>query len=144
MAFEEYDYETLLDRMKERASDAIDKREGSIFFDATAPAAFELSEFYDALGMVMDEVYADSASYYYLAKRAAERGVYPKDETYAVCKMEVMPTDTPIAVGDRFALDALNYTVTSILDAEKGTYQVTCETAGISGNQQLGTVLPIK
>lgn len=144
MAFEEYEYETLLDRMKERASDAIDKREGSIFFDATAPAAFELSEFYAALGMVMDEVYADTASYYYLAKRAAERGVYPKEETYAVCKMEVIPTDISIAVGDRFALDTLNYTVTSVLDAEKGFYQLTCETAGIDGNQQLGDVLPIE
>lgn len=90
----------------------------------------------------MNEVFADSASYYYLIKRAAERGIYPKEETYAICKMEVLPVDTPISIGDRFNLNTLNYTVTSIIDT--GTYQLTCETAGIVGNQQLGNLLPIE
>lgn len=142
--FEEYDYDTLLDRMLSNVSDDLDKREGSIIYDAVAPVALELANFYIALDMVMDEVFADSASYYYLIKRAAERGIYPKEETHAICKMEVLPINTPISLGDRFNLGDLNYTVSSILNADTGTYQLECETAGIMGNQQLGDLLAIE
>lgn len=140
--FEEFDFDMLIDRMLSNVSDDFDKREGSVIYDALAPAAMELANFYIALDMVMDEVFADSASYYYLIKRAAEKGIYPKEETYALCKMEVLPTETPISVGDRFNLNALNYMVTSVLGA--GAYQLTCETAGIAGNQQLGELLVIE
>ena len=58
--------------------------------------------------------------------------------------MRVVPAETKISVGDRFNLDELNYTVTSIIDGNAGTYQVQCETAGIVGNQQLGVLLPIE
>lgn len=94
--------------------------------------------------MIVNEVYADTASYYYLIKRAAENGVYPKEETNAVCKMVVSPSDTAIAIGDRFNLGDLNYEVTSVMGAATGEYQVTCETAGIVGNQQLGSLLTIE
>lgn len=94
--------------------------------------------------MIVNEVYADTASYYYLIKRAAENGVYPKEETNAVCKMVVSPSSTAIAIGDRFNLGDLNYEVTSVMDAATGEYQVTCETAGIVGNQQLGSLLTIE
>jgi len=77
-------------------------------------------------------------------KRAAERHIYPKEETSAICLMEVVPYDTKITAGDRFNLNDLNYIVTAIMDNKPGLYQLTCETAGIVGNQQLGTLLPIE
>lgn len=142
--FEQYDFDTILDRMMSNVSDSLDKREGSVIYDALAPAALELANFYSALDMVMDEVFADTASYYYLVKRAAERHIYPKEETPAICRMEVVPADTKIAIGDRFNLNDLNYIVTAVMDDKLGSYQITCETAGIAGNQQLGTLLPIE
>lgn len=142
--FEEYDFDTLMDKMLSNVSDDFDKREGSVIYDAIAPAALELSNFYISLDMILDEGFADTASYYYLIKRAAERGIYPKEETYAVAKMAVTPSNTQISINDRFNLGDLNYTVTSIIDANAGTYQLTCETAGIIGNQQLGELLPIE
>lgn len=142
--FETNDFDTLLERMLSEVDDAMDKREGSIIYDATAPAAVELSNFYIALDMVMNEVFAESASYYYLIKRASERGLLPREETKAILLMKVLPIETPISLGDRFNLDDLNYTVTSIIDANAGTYQVECETAGTIGNQQLGALLPVE
>ena len=142
--FEEYDFDTLLDKMLSNVDDRMDKREGSVIYDAVAPAALELANFYVALDMVLDEVFAESASYYYLIKRASERGLLPKEETNAILLMRVIPSETKISVGDRFNLDELNYTVTSIIDGNAGTYQVQCETAGIVGNQQLGVLLPIE
>lgn len=142
--FEEYDFDTLMDKMLSNVDDGLDKREGSVIYDAIAPAALELANFYIALDMVMNEVFAESASYYYLIKRASERGLLPREETKAILLMKVLPVETPISLGDRFNLDDLNYTVTSIIDANAGTYQVECETAGIVGNQQLGALLPVE
>ncbi len=142
--FEEYDFDTLMDRMLSNVSDELDKREGSIIYDAIAPAALELANFYISLDMVINEVFAESASYYYLIKRASERGLLPKEETNAILLMKVVPANTSISLGDRFNLDELNYTVTSIIDGNAGTYQVECETTGTVGNQQLGVLLPIE
>ncbi len=142
--FEEYDFDTIMERMLSNVSDNFDKREGSVIHDAVAPVALELADFYIALDMVAGEAFAESASYYYLIKRAAERGIYPKEETYAVGRMRVYPADVPVAVGDRFNLNDLNYTVTSITNAEAGEYRLECETAGTAGNQQLGSLLPLE
>ena len=141
---EQYDFDTIRDRMMSKVSDKLDKREGAVIYDAIAPAALELANYYSALDMVMNEVFADTASYHFLIKRAAERHIYPREETPAVCRMEVVPEDTKITVGDRFNLNDLNYMVTSAMDDKPGSYQLTCETAGIIGNQQLGTLLPIE
>lgn len=142
--FEGFDFESLVERMLSNVSDDFDKREGSVIYDAVAPAAMELADFYTALDMVVDEVFAESASYYYLIKRAAERGISPKEETRAVGKMVVVPSDAAISPGDRFNLNSLNYTVISPLDAGAGEYRVECETAGTVGNQQLGSLLAVE
>lgn len=142
--FETHSFDKIMDRMLSNVSSRFDKREGSVIYDALAPAALELSNFYIALDMVMDEAFADTASYYYLIKRAAERGIYPEEETNAICRMEVSPKDIKISVGDRFSLNGLNYTVVSFIDAEAGEYQAECETAGTEGNQQTGDLLPVE
>ena len=142
--FENKDFDSIMEEMLASVSDKLDKREGSIIYDAIAPIAMELAQTYIDMDMIVNEVYADTASYYYLIKRAAENGVYPKEETNAVCKLVVSPSSTAIAIGDRFNLGDLNYEVTSVMDAATGEYQVTCETAGIVGNQQLGSLLTIE
>ncbi|MDE5588232.1 MAG: baseplate J/gp47 family protein [Acetatifactor sp.] len=142
--FEEFDFDTLEDEMLSNISDDFDKREGSVIYDATAPAALMMANFYIALDMVLNEVFADSASYYYLIKRAAERQLFPYEETCAVGKMVVSPADVEVPMGERFNLDTLNYAVIGAIDGEQGAYKVQCETAGTKGNQQLGTLLPIE
>ena len=119
--FEEFSFEALMERMLGRVSDSFDKREGSVIYDAIAPAAMELAEFYITLDMVMNETFAESASYYYLVKKAAERGILPKEETYAVGKMEVTPEDTAVPAGERFNLDTLNYSVAGPIEGEAGS-----------------------
>ena len=53
--FEENDFDTLMERMLENVSDELDKREGSVIYDAIAPAALELANMYVALDVVMDK-----------------------------------------------------------------------------------------
>ena len=142
--FEEQTFEEISSRMLSNVDDKYDKREGSVIYDATAPTALELALIYSMIDMVLDEVFADTASYYYLIKRASERGLQPKEETKAILKMEVMPITAAITAGDRFNLNELNYTVVQAIEGETGSYQVECETAGTVGNQQLGAVLQIE
>lgn len=142
--FEEYDADTLLDNMLEQVDDNIDKREGSIIYDALAPTALLQEESYAALDMVMNEVFADTASYYFLIKRAAERGLYPKEESYMTGKLVIEPASVVLSAGERFNMDEYNYAVVEAIDAEAGSYKVQCETAGSAPNQQLGTLLPIE
>lgn len=131
-------YENLLQRMLARIPNTIDKREGSVIFDALAPAAAELAQMYIEADVILNETFADTASREYLIKRAAERGVVPKAATYAVVK-GVFNIDVP--VGSRFSLGNLNYKVTEKIAASQ--FKLECETAGTGGNRNFGTLLPI-
>ena len=142
--FEEFTFDFLSERMLSNVNDDYDKREGSIIYDAIAPAALELAFLYTVLDMVSNEVYADTASYYYLIKRAAERGITPKEASPAIVKMNVVPTNAAVNVGDRFNIGDLNYVVTEPVENEAGAYKLQCESSGIEGNRGSGTLLPVE
>ncbi len=111
--FEDMSYEKILQRMLDRVPNMFDKREGSIIFDALAPAAMELMGMYIELENVIKETFADTASREYLIKRTAERGVVPYPASNAYLKARVYPETLEIRVGSRFSLNDLNYTVSS-------------------------------
>ena len=75
--YEEATYEAILSRMLARIPEDFDKREGSIIYDALAPAAVELAMIYMELDAVLNQLFADTASREYLIRRAAERGHSP-------------------------------------------------------------------
>ena len=79
--YEDITYEDILDRMLDRVPDDMDKREGSLIYDALAPAAVEMQLMYMELDVIMKEAFADSASREYLIRRAAERGIKPSPGT---------------------------------------------------------------
>ena len=137
--FEEITFETILDRMMYRISDEFDKREGSLIYNALAPAAAELLQMYMHLDDVITESFALTASRDYLIKRAAERGIEPKAETFAIRKGEF---NTEVPVGARFSLNELNYIVTEQI--QPGVYKLQCETAGAVGNRESGQLIPIE
>lgn len=126
-------YEAILERMLASAPADVDKREGSIIYDALAPCAAELAKAYIDLEQFREECCAETASREFLVLRAAERGITPRAATNAILSAE-FNVDVPI--GSRFSLDGLNYVVTD-------TNVVTCETAGTEGNRHFGDALPI-
>lgn len=136
--YESITYESILKRMLDKIPDTFDKREGSVIYDAIAPAALELQLMYIELDVILNESFGDTASRTYLIKRAAERGLKPDAATYAILK-GTFNIDVPI--GYRFSLDELNYTVTEKIS--DGVFKLKCETAGTIGNSQLGTLVPI-
>lgn len=132
-------YEQILQDMLDRVPGTLDKRPGSIIYDALAPAAVEMQLMYIELETVLNETFADTASREYLIKRAAERGLAPYPASKAVLK-GVFNIDVPI--GSRFSGGDLNYVVLEkITDLE---FRMECETAGAAGNNGVGALIPIE
>ena len=139
--YEGITYELILQRMIDRVlaqNPNIDTREGSIIYNALAPAAVELQNMYIQLDTILNESFADTQTRDYLIKRCAERGIIPEPATKAILKGE-FNIDVPI--GSRFSLDMLNYIV--IEKISDGIFKLECETPGSEGNQQFGTLIPI-
>ncbi len=139
--YENITYEDILQRMLDRVPNSMDKREGSIIFDALAPAAVELQLMYIEFDIILTETFGDTASREYLIRRAAERGVIPYAATNAVLKAVATPSTINVAVGSRFSLNELNYIVTEKI--ADGEYKVMCETTGVIGNSYFGDLIPI-
>lgn len=139
--FEANTQELILRRMLERVPAKFDKREGSIIYDATAPASVEFQNFYIQLDVVLSEVFADTASREYLIKRCAERGITPKPASYAIVKGSFTPTTIEIPIGTRFSHEDYNYIVTEKI--ENGLYYLQCETIGSEANGVTGQLIPI-
>ena len=139
--YENITYEDILQRMLDRVPNNMDKREGSIIYDALAPAAIELQLMYIELDVIMSESFADTASREYLIRRANERGITPEPATNAILKGVFTPTTVDV-LGKRFNCGELNYiAIEKITDGE---YQMQCETVGLDGNANFGQMIPIE
>ena len=138
--YENQTHGVILQRMLDRVSKKLDKREGSLIWDTHSPAALELQYLYIELDRMIREGYGDTASREYLIKRCAERGIAPYPASCAVLRGEFTPADVDVT-GRRFNIGELNYTVLEKIS--DGAYTVQCETAGALGNRFLGAMIPI-
>ena len=137
--YESQTFDVLLKRMLDKIPNSLDKREGSIIYDALAPAANELQNAYINLDIMINEAYADTASRYYLIKRAAERGLLPYSATKAIVKGEF---NMNVPIGARFSLEDLNYIVREKISEH--VFKLECEQEGVKPNSYLGTLIPIE
>lgn len=137
--YENITYELIMNRMLDRVSDQVDKREGSVIWDALAPAAVELQLMYIEFDIILKETFGDTASREYLIRRAKERGITPYPATYALLKGE-FNIDVPI--GSRFSLNELNYSVVEQIGT--GAFKMECEALGVQGNKYFGDLIPIE
>lgn len=134
-------FEEILQSMLNTVPSEYDKREGSVIYDADAPAAAELAKMAIELNWISDQSFADTANREYLIRRAAERNITPREATPAVVAGAFTPTALEIPIGSRFTCDGIAYTVTEKIT--DGGYQLTCETAGLVGNKYTGMLIPI-
>ena len=141
--FEAFTFNNIMERLLDRVRDDVDKREGSIIYDALAPAALELEMAYIFLDYQYQQMFADTADRDSLILRARERGLVPYDATAAVLKGVFTPATVDVT-SLRFSLGELNFVATAAIDGESGAYQMTCETPGADGNKVLGALIPIE
>lgn len=132
-------YEELLQAMLDKVPSNVDKREGSIIYDALAPCAYFLAQQNFQLENYIDLVFPDTAVGEYLDRAVAAFGVSRKPATAAVRKMV---TTGEVPISSRWGSNSLTYIVMKEL-VSGVEYEVECEMPGEVGNQYSGTVQPI-
>ena len=136
--FEDKTFDSILGDMMSAVPGELDKREGSMVYNALAPAALVMRQMYIDMEQILSETFADTASRQYLIKRAYERGIIPYSATKAVIR-GVFSKEIPL--GTRFSLEGLNYVTRAKLGDYE--YKMECETAGAAGHSLTGKLIPI-
>lgn len=131
--WENMTYEAILADALSHVTSDVDKREGSVIFDALAPACYKLAEYYNQLDNFIDLVFGDTAAGEYLDRVVADFGLTRKPETCAVRKVI---TNEAIDIGSRWAINDVVYGITALIS--DGLYSAACETAGSVGNTYTG------
>lgn len=143
--FEDQTFETILGRSLDRIPDDIDKREGSIIYDALAPAALEVAQVYHLMSIMYRLIFGETTDGDMLELRAANFGVYRKRATASIRRgifrdSEGNPME--IDLGSRFSSEGITFEVVERISA--GNYLLRAETLGEIGNQVYGVLLPIE
>ena len=97
-------YEELLQAMLNKVPGSVDKREGSVIYDALAPCAYFLAQQNFQLENYLDLVFPDTAVGEYLDRAIAAFGVTRKTASAAVLKMI---TTGAVPIGSRWGLNSL-------------------------------------
>jgi len=138
--YENVTYNEILNRMMSRVSNKLDKREGSVIWDAHSPAALEIMALYIELERVIKESFGDTASREFLIKRCAERGIKPYPASKAIARGKFTPVNIDV-LGKRFNIGEMNFA--AVEKISDGVYKMECEQAGSEGNHYLGQLTPI-
>lgn len=141
---EEYTFEAILERMLDTVPDTMDKREGSIIYDALAPAAAELAQNYLWLQNAIDLVFVDTSVGEYLDRLCNQIGITRKPATGAIKQGNFYNEENnlmDVEIGSRFTCGDLYWSV--ITKISDGVYQVQCETTGVGGNNVTGDLIPV-
>lgn len=133
--FEDMNYENILNDMLSRVPSDVDKREGSIIYDALAPSAYKLAETYFMLNNFIDLVFSDTAVGRYLDRVVADHGIARKQATKAIRKIE---TTEAVGIGTRWGLNDTTYIITNLFS--ENVYKAECEQLGVIGNQYSGSL----
>ncbi|PPQ49136.1 baseplate J protein [Paenibacillus peoriae] len=142
--YEDQTEEVILERLLARIPDTVDKREGSVIYDALAPAANELAQMYVELDTNISLVFPNADNEEYLDSAVVWSGIVRKAATKAHWRGKFYDNQgalMDVPIGSRYSIEDLNYVVLSKLGV--GQFAVECETAGVIGNQFSGSLLPI-
>lgn len=139
----------------------VDRRPGSIIYDALAPVCMELADAYVKMDILESQSYLMSATGTSLEKRVYDYGLTRNQATYAqrVASFKKYKTDAnghyvldgngdriledmDVPIGMRFAVpnDSITYEYIGELGGHK---VVECEQAGMKGNAHVGQILPL-
>lgn len=131
--------EDILKRCMSRISDDMDKREGSVIYDALMPACMELEALYFALDELYKNAFADTADFNYLKKLGKERGIEVYKATNAIIRGEF---SGKVNKGDIFTINKLRFIVMSDCEENGSLFEadLRAERAGSEYNLQSGNL----
>lgn len=152
---EKYTFEYLLNEALERVPSDIDKREGSVIYDAIAPSCYQLAEMYINLKNIILNMFVQTSYGEYLENRVLEQGINRYLSTKSVKKGIFTFEDESlkiIEIGSRFrTINNENSLVYKVIEGFKdennrvvsGEYLLECEESGTIGDEYVGDLLPL-
>ena len=160
---EDNTFEKIMTRMLSNDSLVnVDKRVGSVIYDAIAPCALELADAYVKMDILEAQTFLLTATGAYLDKRVYDYGISRTSATQAlrIGEFKKYKTDTngnyvldddgnkilvdmDIPDGSRFTVPENSNIVFEYIGVTDGYKILQCESAGIGGNEHLGTILPL-
>ena len=156
-------FEKILDRClaNDRLVD-VDKRVGSIIYDALAPVCLELAEAYVKMDILEEQTYLMTATGNNLDKRVYDYGISRRKATRALRIAEFKQykvdsqgnyvldennqkilIDMEIETGIRFSIPENAEITYEYIGKTDGYKILECEQLGTQGNEHLGTILPL-
>lgn len=156
-------FEKIMDRcLGNKILENVDKRPGSIIYDALAPICLELAEAYVKMDIMEEQTFLTTATGINLDKRAFDYGLSRTPATNALRIAEFKKykmdsdgnfvhddkgnkilIDMNITEGARFTLpedSSITFEYTGKID---GYNILKCEQTGTKGNEHVGTILPL-
>lgn len=133
----------LLQTALNAARDDVDKREGSIIYDALAPLAFLAAKLFGVLKSIAQNSDIQTAAGDFLDWTASQFGIYRNAATNALREAQALPVGVDIETGALFQTkDGLNLTWRVTDKLENGVIVLQCETAGAAGGADYGALTP--
>lgn len=141
--FSEISPDSLLEEMLEQVSDDLDKREGSIIYNALAPAAGKLFETYMSLEQVLVLAFPQTSEGEYLEKITMGEGVERILATPSTRHFQASGESGQVRKGDRFFVDNVYFVAQSTIDIP-GVFTGISEEKGTStAIYDPDTILPV-
>ena len=148
------DYTSILTDYLGNVRDDVDKREGSLIWDAGSPCCIEIAKAYVYLQVMMLNCFAATAEEPFMDYKAEEIGLERDGATYAY-RLGVFKDGNEgpmqLALSTSFSTvdeaDITNFIVDSVYTLEgatvPGSYILKCAKAGVIGNQYFGNITPV-
>lgn len=161
---EENTYEKILDRaLSNDALINVDKRVGSIIYDALAPVCLELANAYQKMDILEEQTYLMTATGKNLDRRVYDYGIsriqasqalrigeFKKYKTDENGQLVLDEHDNPILVDMEIPIDSRfsvpeddTVTFEYVGESPEGYKILQCEQLGTKGNEHIGTILPL-
>lgn len=156
-------FEKIIDRcLGNKILENVDKRPGSIIYDALAPICLELAEAYVKMDIMEEQTFLTTATGINLDKRAFDYGISrtPATNALRIGEFKKYKTDTDgnfvhddkgnkilidmdITEGARFTLPEDSSITFEYIGQTDGHNILQCEQTGTKGNEHIGTILPL-
>lgn len=145
---EQYHYDNIVRRILDNIPDSMDKRVGSIIYDAIAPCSAELANMYIEIQIYKDQTYIKTAKGGNLDKQGEQYTIPRLVETKAQRIAEFIDSNDNLVnlpVGSRFSVPSSNATITYkiVQQTTTGHAIIECEQYGTIGNEYSGALLPL-
>ena len=140
---DKYTQAALLQTALNAARDDVDKREGSIMYDALAPLAFLVGKVLEVFKSIAENADIQTAQGEALDWAASQFGIYRTEAVAAVREAQATPDGIELEVGETFKTDAglgLVWKCTEVLTGGKIVLQ--CQAPGADGGADYGELTP--